>query len=371
MEEIINKTEGFSLGMLHSLVNTAKFNAASRIGKTDGETYVTKDDLEGALKKLTNKNNKTPTKPDRMAKVKLNDVAVSEDVRQELRKICKSQSKREIEIDEKLNYAQDTGYIFYGPPGTGKTLLAKAIANETESSFISVSASEFIQQYVGTGPENIRKLFEEARKKAPCIVFIDEIDSIGEKRCYGSHYGHQARTETLNQLLTALDGFESRKGVIVIAATNRIDVLDSALTRGSRLSKHINIPLPDGNLRKEILNLYMKDTPRTKDLDLTKFVGRTEGFSGADLFDLVNYVKDFARNRIVTEGTEEIFITTDDFTKPLEEIGKKLRKKGSRQRLENRQMIMLRLFLRKLPLNKYQITLRKVSVKASLVNSCY
>lgn len=253
-------------------------------------------------------------------KVTLDDVAVSDDVRRELRKICKLQLKREIEIDEKLNYAQDTGYIFYGPPGTGKTLLAKAIANETKSSFISVSASDFIQRYVGTGPGNIRKLFEKARKNAPCIVFIDEIDSVGEKRCDGSSYGHQAYTETLNQLLTELDGFKSREGVIVIAATNRMGVLDSALTRSGRLSKHINIPLPDENLREKILNLYMKDTPRTEDLDLTELAGRTKGFSGADLFNLVNSVKDFARNRIVKEDTEEIVITMNDVSNALEKL---------------------------------------------------
>nr|CAH7740017.1 unnamed protein product [Callosobruchus chinensis] len=219
-------------------------------------------------------------------KVTLDDVAVSDDVKQELRKICKLQSKREIEIDEKLNYAQDTGYIFYGPPGTGKTLLAKAIANETKSSFISVSASEFIQRYVGTGPGNIRKLFEKARKNAPCIVFIYEIDSVGENRCDGSSYGHQAYTETLNQLLTELDGFKSREGVIVVDAPNRMGVLDSALTRNGHLSKQINIPLPDENLSEKILNLYMKDTPRTEDLDLTELADETDALGrhrGIDL----------------------------------------------------------------------------------------
>jgi len=180
------------------------------------------------------------------------------------------------------------GILLEGPPGTGKTLIAKAIASEAEANFISISASEFVELFVGLGASKVRNLFKEARENAPAIIFIDEIDSIGRQRGTGVNMGNDEREQTLNQLLAEMDGFTPNEGVIVIAATNRKDVLDAALLRPGRFDRIINVPLPDRNSRKDILSVYIKNKNIEKDIKLDLLAELTAGFSGAQIKNLIN-----------------------------------------------------------------------------------
>ena len=180
------------------------------------------------------------------------------------------------------------GVLLVGPPGTGKTLLAKAVAGEAEVPFFSISGSEFVEMFVGVGASRVRDLFEQAKKNAPCIVFIDEIDSIGRQRGAGIGGGNDEREQTLNQLLTEMDGFASNNGVIVIAATNRPDILDRALIRPGRFDRRIDISLPDKNARYKILSVHARTKPLTDEINLKEWASKTPGFSGADLQNLLN-----------------------------------------------------------------------------------
>ena len=180
------------------------------------------------------------------------------------------------------------GILLEGPPGTGKTLIAKAIASEADASFISVSASEFVELFVGLGAAKVRELFKEARNNAPSIIFIDEIDSIGRQRGAGINMGNDEREQTLNQLLAEMDGFTPNEGVIVIAATNRKDVLDAALLRPGRFDRIINVPLPDRSSRKDILYVYIKNKNVEKDINVDFLAELTAGFSGAQIKNLIN-----------------------------------------------------------------------------------
>ncbi len=180
------------------------------------------------------------------------------------------------------------GVLLVGPPGTGKTLLAKAIAGESDVPFLSISASEFVELFVGVGASRVRDLFEKAREKSPCIIFIDEIDSIGRQRGSGIGGGNDEREQTLNQLLTQLDGFNENSGVIVLAATNRPDILDSALLRPGRFDRRIEVLLPDKVGRKKILSVHSLSKPLSSNVDLNFWASRTAGFSGADLENLMN-----------------------------------------------------------------------------------
>ena len=180
------------------------------------------------------------------------------------------------------------GILLEGPPGTGKTLIAKAIASEAEANFISISASEFVELFVGLGAAKVRNLFKEARENAPVIIFIDEIDSIGRQRGTGVNMGNDEREQTLNQLLAEMDGFTPNEGVIVIAATNRKDVLDDALLRPGRFDRIINVPLPDRSSRKDILSVYIKNKNVEKDIKLDFLAELTAGFSGAQIKNLIN-----------------------------------------------------------------------------------
>ncbi|PIZ95364.1 MAG: cell division protein FtsH [Candidatus Magasanikbacteria bacterium CG_4_10_14_0_2_um_filter_37_12] len=194
------------------------------------------------------------------------------------------------------------GVLLMGPPGTGKTLLAKAVAGEADVPFFHISGSEFVEMFVGVGASRVRDLFNKAKKTAPAIIFIDEIDAVGRKRGAGLGGSHDEREQTLNQILVEMDGFEPNLGVIVIAATNRPDVLDSALLRPGRFDRRVVIEKPDMKDREEILNVHAKDKPLAKDVDLKNLAERTPGFTGADLENLLNEAAIFA----VREGKKEV-----------------------------------------------------------------
>ena len=193
------------------------------------------------------------------------------------------------------------GVLLVGPPGTGKTLLAKAVAGEAGVPFFSISGSEFVEMFVGVGASRVRDLFEQAKASAPCIVFIDEIDAVGRQRGAGLGGGNDEREQTLNQLLTEMDVFEGNTGIIIIAATNRPDVLDSALMRPGRFDRQVVVDRPDYAGRKEILNVHARGKTLSKDVDLDKIARRTPGFTGADLSNLLNESAILAARRNLTE----------------------------------------------------------------------
>jgi len=193
------------------------------------------------------------------------------------------------------------GVLLVGPPGTGKTLLAKAVAGEAGVPFFSISGSEFVEMFVGVGASRVRDLFEQAKTNAPCIVFIDEIDAVGRQRGAGLGGGNDEREQTLNQLLTEMDGFEGNTGIIIIAATNRPDVLDAALLRPGRFDRQVVVDRPDYAGRLEILNVHSRGKTFSKDVDLEKIARRTPGFTGADLSNLLNEAAILAARRNLTE----------------------------------------------------------------------
>ena len=189
---------------------------------------------------------------------------------------------------ENLGAKVPKGILLIGPPGTGKTLLAKAIAGESGVPFLSIAASEFVELFVGVGASRVRDLFAKAKEKSPCIIFIDEIDSIGRQRGSGIGGGNDEREQTLNQFLTELDGFADNSGIIVLAATNRPDILDAALLRPGRFDRKIEVMLPDLDGRKKILSVHSLSKPLSSEVDLSYWASRTVGFSGADLANLMN-----------------------------------------------------------------------------------
>ncbi len=193
------------------------------------------------------------------------------------------------------------GVLLVGPPGTGKTLLARAVAGEAGVPFFSISGSEFVEMFVGVGASRVRDLFEQAKSNAPCIVFIDEIDAVGRQRGAGLGGGNDEREQTLNQLLTEMDGFEGNTGIIIIAATNRPDVLDAALLRPGRFDRQVVVDRPDFGGRLEILNVHARGKTLAKDVDLERIARRTPGFTGADLSNLLNEAAILAARRSLTE----------------------------------------------------------------------
>ncbi len=197
------------------------------------------------------------------------------------------------------------GVLLVGPPGTGKTLLAKAVAGEASVPFFSISGSEFVEMFVGVGASRVRDLFEQAKKNAPCIVFIDEIDAVGRQRGAGLGGGNDEREQTLNQLLTEMDGFEGNTGIIIVAATNRPDVLDSALLRPGRFDRQVTVDRPDYSGRLQILKVHARDKTLSKGIDLDQVARRTPGFTGADLANLLNEAAILAARRELTEVSND------------------------------------------------------------------
>jgi len=219
-------------------------------------------------------------------RVTFKDVAGIEESKEEVREII--EFLKDPSRFTKLGGRIPKGVLLVGPPGTGKTLLAKAIAGEADVPFLSISGSDFVEMFVGVGASRVRDLFAQAKKNAPCIVFIDEIDAVGRYRGAGLGGGHDEREQTLNQLLVEMDGFESNEGIIVIAATNRPDILDPALLRPGRFDRQVVVPLPDVKGREEILKVHTRNTPLAEDVDLGVIARSTPGFTGADLENLVN-----------------------------------------------------------------------------------
>jgi cell division protease FtsH len=240
-------------------------------------------------------------------KVTFKDVAGVEEAKEELQEII--EFLREPQKFQKLGGRIPKGVLLVGSPGTGKTLLARAIAGEANVPFFSISGSDFVEMFVGVGASRVRDLFEQGKKNAPCIIFIDEIDAVGRHRGAGLGGGHDEREQTLNQLLVEMDGFESNEGVILVAATNRPDVLDPALLRPGRFDRRVVVGRPDVKGREAILKVHTKKTPLSDDVDLTMIARGTPGFAGADLANLVNEAALIAarqNRKVVTQFDFEI-----------------------------------------------------------------
>jgi len=214
-------------------------------------------------------------------KVTFGDVAGIDEAKEELEEIV--EFLKDPSKFQRLGGKIPKGALLIGPPGTGKTLLARAVAGEAGVPFFTISGSDFVEMFVGVGASRVRDMFEQAKKNAPCIIFIDEIDAVGRSRGAGLGGGNDEREQTLNQLLVEMDGFETNEGVILIAATNRPDVLDSALLRPGRFDRQVTVPNPDILGREKILKIHTKDIPTAADVDVRVIARGTPGFSGADL----------------------------------------------------------------------------------------
>jgi cell division protease FtsH len=219
-------------------------------------------------------------------KITFKDVAGVKEAKEELQEII--EFLKDPQKFQKLGGRIPKGVILVGAPGTGKTLLARAVAGEADVPFFSISGSDFVEMFVGVGASRVRDLFDQGKKHAPCLIFIDEIDAVGRQRGAGLGGGHDEREQTLNQLLVEMDGFDSNEGIILIAATNRPDILDSALLRPGRFDRHIVVNMPDLKGREEILKVHVRKIPLSKDVDLSVLARSSPGFSGADLANLVN-----------------------------------------------------------------------------------
>jgi len=247
---------------------------------------------------------KARTLSDKDRKISFQDVAGADEEKEELREIVEflKNPQKYIALGARI----PKGVLLVGPPGTGKTLLAKAVAGEAGVGFLSISGSDFVELYVGVGASRVRDLFKEAVKAAPCIVFIDEIDAVGRQRGTGLGGGHDEREQTLNQLLVEMDGFSANEGVVVLAATNRVDVLDPALLRPGRFDRQVFVGLPDIRGREEILKVHVRNKPLAEDVDLSLVARGTPGFTGADLENLVN------EGALLAARRDEKFITMAD-----------------------------------------------------------
>ena len=242
--------------------------------------------------------------------VSFSDVAGVEEAKEELKEVVEflKVPERFVSLGAKI----PKGVLLIGPPGTGKTLLARAVAGEAGVPFLSISGSEFVEMFVGVGASRVRDLFEQAKRNAPCIVFVDEIDAVGRHRGAGLGGGHDEREQTLNQILVEMDGFDVNTNIIVIAATNRPDILDPALLRPGRFDRRVVLDNPDVKGREQILEVHSKGKPLADDIDMERVARQTMGFSGADLANLVNESAILAARRSKTEITEEEFAESID-----------------------------------------------------------
>lgn len=243
---------------------------------------------------------------------KFTDVAGVEEAKEDIRELV--DFLKEPERFQKLGGKMPKGTLLVGPPGTGKTLLAKAVAGEAGVPFFSISGSDFVEMFVGVGASRVRDMFEQAKKQAPCIIFIDEIDAVGRRRGAGLGGGHDEREQTLNQLLVEMDGFEGKEGVIVVAATNRPDVLDPALLRPGRFDRQVVVPLPDVSGREHIISVHMQKIIANKDVDAAILARGTPGFSGADLANLVNEAA------LVAARAKKTKVSMDEFEQAKDKI---------------------------------------------------
>lgn len=254
--------------------------------------------------KLTTDGNKTTT---------FKNVAGLDEEKEELREIVDflKSPKKYIQVGARI----PKGVLLVGPPGTGKTLLAKAVAGEAGVPFFSISGSDFVEMFVGVGASRVRDLFEEAKKNSPCIVFIDEIDAVARRRGTGMGGGHDEREQTLNQLLVEMDGFSSNEGIIVMAATNRVDILDPAILRPGRFDRKVAVGRPDVKGREEILQVHAKGKPLADDVDLKQIAQTTAGFTGADLENLMN------ESAIGAARDNRSYINSEDIKKAFIKVG--------------------------------------------------
>jgi cell division protease FtsH len=263
--------------------------------------------------------------------VTFNDVAGVDEAKQELVEVI--DFLKEPGRFTQLGGKMPKGILLVGPPGTGKTLLAKAVAGESHVPFFSMSGSEFVEMFVGLGAARVRDLFEQAKQKAPCIIFIDELDALGKARGFGAVGGHDEREQTLNQLLVEMDGFDPKVGVILMAATNRPEILDPALLRPGRFDRHILVDRPDKKGREEILKVHLKKVTVAKDLDIEKVAAMTPGMVGADLANLVNEAALLA----VRRGKKEV--TMSEFEEAVERVMAGLEKKNRLINPEERRIV--------------------------------
>lgn len=245
-------------------------------------------------------------------KVDFNEIAGNEEAKQDLSEVVQflKYPKKFLDMGAKI----PKGVLLVGAPGTGKTMLARAVAGEAGVPFFSISGSEFVEMFVGVGASRVRDLFAKAKKNSPCIIFIDEIDAVGRRRGSGMGGGHDEREQTLNQILTEMDGFEGDSNVIVLAATNRADVLDPALLRPGRFDRRVNIILPDRKDREAILKVHFKDKPVAKDVDLDALAAKTAGSSGADLANIAN------ESAIIAARDDKKTIGNKDLTEAFEKV---------------------------------------------------
>lgn len=264
------------------------------------------------------------------SKVIFKDIAGNEEAKQDLVEVVDflKHPKKFLDVGAKI----PKGVLLVGPPGTGKTMLARAVAGEAEVPFFSISGSEFVEMFVGVGASRVRDLFEKAKKNAPCIIFIDEIDAVGRRRGSGMGGGHDEREQTLNQILVEMDGFETGTNVIVLAATNRADVLDPALLRPGRFDRRVNITLPERKDREAILKVHFKDKPIDDSVNVDALAAKTAGSSGADLANIANESAIIAArndrknitNKDVTEAFEKVAIGPERKTKVMSEGEKEM-----------------------------------------------
>lgn len=252
--------------------------------------------------------------------VSFDDVAGVDEAKAELEEIV--DFLKNAQKYHKLGGKMPKGVLLVGPPGTGKTLLAKAIAGESKVTFFSISGSEFVEMFVGVGAARVRDLFEQARAKAPCIIFIDELDALGKARGANIHGGHDEKEQTLNQLLTELDGFDSKEGIILLGATNRPEILDPALLRAGRFDRQVLVDRPDKKGRIDILKVHTRKIALAEGVDLEQVAALTTGFTGADLANLVNEAAIFATRRNAS------VVELDDFTRAIERIVAGLERKN-------------------------------------------